>query len=67
MEDLEGLFQDIPQIEKLVIRGDLNGHVGSIERGLKGVHCGYGPMDVNVEGKSILEFSSAFDLTLTNT
>jgi hypothetical protein len=28
---------------------------------------GYGLREANVEGKSILDFSSAFDLTITNT
>ena len=33
----------------------------------EGLHWGYGLGEINVEGKSILDFSSAFDLTIANT
>lgn len=45
----------------------LNGHVGSAARGFKSVHGDFGLGEVNMEGKSILEFSSALDLTIANT
>ena len=45
----------------------MNGHVGSVLRGFKGLHEGYGLGEINVEGKSILDFSLALDLTKANT
>ena len=39
-EELEGLIQDIPLGEKIFLGGDLNGHVGSVSRGLEGLHGG---------------------------
>ncbi len=66
-EDLEGLIQDIPLGEKIFLGGDLNGHVGSTSEGYESVHGGFGIGEVNAEGKSILDFSAAFDLTITNT
>jgi hypothetical protein len=38
-EDLEGLCQDI-QREKIFQGDDLNGHVGRVSRGFKGLHNG---------------------------
>ncbi|KAH1266214.1 Uncharacterized protein GmHk_01G001757 [Glycine max] len=66
-EDLEGVLQDIPQGEKVFLGGDLNGHVGSVDRGFEGVHGGFGLGEMNGEGKSILEFSEALDLSIVNT
>ncbi|KAH1194138.1 Craniofacial development protein 2 [Glycine max] len=66
-EDLEGVLQDIPQGEKVFLGGDLNGHVGSVDRGFEGVHGGFGIGEMNGEGKSILEFSEALDLSIANT
>ncbi|KAH1196522.1 Glutathione hydrolase 1 [Glycine max] len=66
-EDLEGVLQDIPQGEKVFLGGDLNGHVGSVARGFEGVHRGFGLGEMNGEGKSILEFSEALDLSIANT
>ncbi|KAH1250174.1 LINE-1 retrotransposable element ORF2 protein [Glycine max] len=66
-EDLEGVLQDIPQGEKVFLGGDLNGHVGSMARGFEGVHGGFGLGEMNGEGKSILEFSEALDLSIANT
>ncbi|RZB79100.1 DnaJ-like subfamily C member 7 isoform B [Glycine soja] len=66
-EDLEGVLQDIPQGEKVFLGGDLNGHVGSVDRGSEGVHGGFGLGEMNGEGKSILEFSEALDLSIANT
>ncbi|KAH1214111.1 Craniofacial development protein 2 [Glycine max] len=66
-EDLKGVLQDIPQGEKVFLGGDLNGHVGSMARGFEGVHGGFGLGEMNGEGKSILEFSEALDLSIANT
>ncbi|KAL5145603.1 Craniofacial development protein 2 [Glycine soja] len=65
-EDLEGVLQDIPQGEKVFLGGDLNGHVGSVARGFEGVHGSFGLGEMNGEGKSILEFLEALDLSIAN-
>ncbi|KAH1257658.1 Craniofacial development protein 2 [Glycine max] len=62
-----GVLQDIPQGEKVFLGGNLNGHVGSVARGFEGVHGGFGLGEMNGEGKSILEFSEALDLSIANT
>jgi len=41
-------------------------YVESVSRGFEGLHRGYGLREINVEGKSILDFSSAFELTIAN-
>lgn len=56
-EDLEVLFQDISQEDKLILGGDLDEHLGSVARGFKRVHEGYSIGEVNAEGKYILEYS----------
>ncbi|KAL5153310.1 Craniofacial development protein 2 [Glycine soja] len=61
------VVDDIPQGEKVFLGGDLNGHVGSVARGFEGVHGGFGLGEMNGEGKSILEFSEALDLSIANT
>jgi hypothetical protein len=35
-EDLENMVRGVPSSEKLFIRGDLNGHVGTVRGGLRG-------------------------------
>ncbi|KAL5141766.1 Metal tolerance protein 6 [Glycine soja] len=57
----------VHQGEKVFLGGDLNGHVGSVARGFEGVHGGFGLGEMNGEGKSILEFSEALDLSIANT
>ena len=66
-EDLEGLVQGIPLQEKIVIGGDFNGHVGKEARQYAGFHGGFGFGDLNDEGKSILDFSMAYDFRIVNT
>ncbi|XP_020233683.1 craniofacial development protein 2-like [Cajanus cajan] len=66
-EDLEGVIQGIPMGEKIFLGGDLNGHVGGDSRGYEGFHGGHGLGVANREGKTILDFSLAFDLTIVNT
>ncbi|KAI4313186.1 hypothetical protein L6164_026184 [Bauhinia variegata] len=49
-EDLEGLVQDIPQEEKILIRGDLDGYVGSETKQFVGAHDGFDFGELNEEG-----------------
>ena len=66
-EDLESLIQSIPQNEKFFIGGDLNGHVGKGKDEYERVHGGYGYGTLNNEGKTMLDFSVAYDLVICNT
>ena len=66
-EDLEVLIQTMPQNEKVVIGGDLNGHVGQINEDYDKIHGGYGFGTRNNEGKTILDFAIAYDFNIINT
>jgi len=66
-EDLERLIQMIPRGEKVIIRGDLNGHVSREGNGYREVHGGYGFGEINNEIKSILDFAMTYGLIITNT
>ena len=53
--------------ERLLICGELNGHVGSEIDGFEGVHGGFGFGKRNVEGEMILETADALNLVVLNT
>lgn len=53
--------------ERLIICGDMNGHVGAETDGFEGVHGGHGFGSRNVEGEMLLEFTDAMDLVVANT
>jgi hypothetical protein len=61
------LVSGVPISEKLFIRGDLNGHVGSTRVGFDGVHRGFEYESRNQEGEGILNFALAYDLIVANT
>jgi hypothetical protein len=53
--------------ERLVVCGDMNGHVGAKSDGFEGVHGGMGYGNRNVEGEMLLEFADAKQLVIANT
>ena len=53
--------------EKLLICGDLNGHVGSEMDGFEGVHGGFGFGKQTVEGEMILKTADALNQAVLNT
>ncbi|XP_060177801.1 uncharacterized protein LOC132607736 [Lycium barbarum] len=59
-EDLDEVVGGIPLTEKLFVRGDFNGHIGSVSRGYNDVHGGFGFGDRNGGGVSLLDFARAF-------
>ncbi|XP_009626827.1 uncharacterized protein [Nicotiana tomentosiformis] len=65
-EDLDEMVHSIPHTEKLFIGRDFNGHIGASARGYDDVHGGYGFVDRNEGGNSLLDFSRACDLVITN-
>jgi len=66
-DDLEEMVQRVPNGEKLIIGGDLNGHVGASRDGFENIHGGFGYGDRNDVGNDILEFAQAYDLSIMNT
>nr|GEW52010.1 hypothetical protein [Tanacetum cinerariifolium] len=47
---LDELMRECPADERLIIEGDLNGHIGAASDGYDGVHGGFGFGDKNEEG-----------------
>ncbi|XP_043710378.1 uncharacterized protein LOC122659315 [Telopea speciosissima] len=66
-EHMDGLVQEFGQGEKIIIGGDLNGHVGRERRGYEEVHGGYRVGERNEEGTSVLDFAIAYDMCIANT
>ena len=50
-EDLDSLIRVVHSNEKLLIGGDLNGHVGTTNVGFEAVHGGFGYGSRNQEGR----------------
>ncbi|XP_071695242.1 uncharacterized protein [Rutidosis leptorrhynchoides] len=65
-ESLDEVVRSCPVDHRLLIGGDLNGHIGTISDGYTGVHGGFGYRVRNEEGRSILEFAVAHDLVVAN-
>ena len=56
----------VPVSEKLLIGGDLNGHVGATNVGFEWVHGGVGYGSRSQEGEDVLNFALAYDLLIAN-
>ena len=74
MEEKEEFFASLGEVlsavdgkERLVVCGDMNGHVGAGKDGFEGVHGGYGYGERNPEGEMLLEFADAMKLVIANT
>ena len=65
--ELDGLVEKVPRGEKIIIRGDLNGHMGGEGNKYRDVHGDYWFGERNNEGKAILDFVTAYVLILANT
>ena len=65
-DSLDELVREFPSDQRLIIGGDLNGHIGAGADGYAGVHGGFGFGVRNDEGRSILEFATAHDLVVAN-
>jgi hypothetical protein len=61
------MVRGVSNSEKFFIRGDLNGHVGTVRGGFERVHGGFGYGEQNQEGEDILNFAIAYDLMVANT
>jgi hypothetical protein len=56
-----------PEEERVVIAGDLNGHVGEETNGYNGTHGGRGVGVRNEDGETILRFAEASEMIVVNT
>ena len=57
----------VDQRERLLVCGDMNGHVGMEADGFEGIHGGHGFGNRNVEAEMLFEFADAMDLAVANT
>ena len=65
-QDLSEFVGEIPSEEKIILAGDLNGHIGERAEGYEEVHGGFGYGVRNGEGESILEFAKQQKLVVCN-
>ncbi|XP_071687436.1 uncharacterized protein [Rutidosis leptorrhynchoides] len=65
-ESLNEVVRMCPPDHRLLIGGDLNGHIGTNAEGYQGAHGGFGYGVRNEEGLSILDFTVAHDLVVAN-
>ena len=61
------VLKDAGENEKLIVCGDMNGHVGAEADGFEGVHGGKGFGIRNAEEEMLLEFAHAMGLAVCNT
>ena len=66
-EHMDAEMQAVPRSDRLVVAGDLNGHVGRDRDGYDGVHGGHGLGVRNEEGINIMDFATAYQMRLMNT
>ena len=60
-------MQAVTRSERVVVAGDLNGHVGIDRAGHNNVHGGHGLDVVNEDGKQVLYFATAYEMRIMNT
>ncbi|XP_071696410.1 uncharacterized protein [Rutidosis leptorrhynchoides] len=65
-ELLDEVVRGCPADHRLIIGGDLNGHIGVEAEGYEGAHGGFGFGPRNEEGRSILEFAIAHEMVVAN-
>ena len=65
--EMDELMTSIPEDERVVVGGDLNGHIGTSNRVISRIHGGLGMGERNEEGETIIDFALAFDMALVNT
>ena len=66
-EDMDRDLNEMPADERLVIGGDMNGHVGRNKEGIKRIHGGWGVGERNAEGERVVDCAMSFDLAVVNT
>ena len=73
-EDKDKFWREMDEVmtsteveERLVIGGDLNGHIGCNRENISRIHGGHGMGEINEEGELIIDFALAFDMAISNT
>ena len=64
---MDSEMQAVTRGERMVIAGDLNGHVGIDRAGYNNVHGGQGLDVVNEDGIQVLDFATAYEMRIMNT
>ncbi|GKE39425.1 craniofacial development protein 2, partial [Tanacetum coccineum] len=65
-DSLDEVVREFPTDQRLILGGDLNGHIGAATEGYSGVHGGFSYGVRNEEGRAILYFAIAHDLVVVN-
>ncbi|XP_016567115.1 uncharacterized protein LOC107865347 [Capsicum annuum] len=65
-EVLDDVVRSVPSLDKIVIAGDFNGHIGVLLGGYDSVHEGFGFGERNGEEASLLDFVRDFRLVVVN-
>ncbi|GKC39758.1 craniofacial development protein 2 [Tanacetum coccineum] len=65
-DSLDEVVRVFPTDQRLILGGDLNGHIGEATEGYPSVHGGFGYGVRNKEGRAILDFATAHDLAVVN-
>ena len=66
-EHMDSEMQTVTRSERVVVAGDLNGHVGIDRAGYNNVHGGHGLDVVNEDGIQVLDFATAYEMRIMNT
>lgn len=72
VEEKEAFYEDLmklvwPRRERVIIMGDLSGHMGRKSDGFEEIHGNNGFGERNSEGKALLRFAGAISLKIPNT
>ncbi|XP_068240963.1 craniofacial development protein 2-like [Palaemon carinicauda] len=66
-EEMDQELEIISARERVIMGGDLNGHLGISREGIKRVHGGWGVGERNDGGERVIDFAVTFDLAMINT
>ena len=66
-ETIDSEMQAVKRSERLVVAGDLNGHVGRDRIGYEEVHGGHRVGARNEDGIKVLDFATAYQIRILNT
>ena len=64
---LDDVLQSIPANEKVILAGDMNGHVGADGSGVERWHGGHWYGSQNEESRTILQCAQMYDFAIANT
>ncbi|GJX51073.1 retrovirus-related pol polyprotein LINE-1 [Tanacetum coccineum] len=65
-DSLDKVVREVSMDQRVILGGDLNGHIGATTEGYEGVHEGFRYGVRNEEGRAILDFAIAHGLVVVN-